>query len=125
MSADGVLVLAPEARFLEAGGWAQFPKGLPARPAAQVAHILRSVPALRHDGNTFWGDDLPEFEVDDSCHLLFPMHGGHAGARLELSIVCLALAEKLGPLTLFSAGSDARMPIDQETSGEEILEFLG
>jgi len=100
---------------------------MPKRSQGEIVELLSSVPVLQHEGATFWGDDLEEFELDDPdvFDILFVVHGDNTGAHLEISAVCLALAEKLGSITLFNAGTDERIQIDAGMDGEKILGFFG
>jgi hypothetical protein len=100
---------------------------MPTRPQAEIVQILSSVAGLNRDGSTFWGDDLEEFEIEgpEVFCLRFMIHGSNFGCSLKIAAVFVALAEKMGTLTLMRACSDNRLEIVAGMNGEKILSFLG
>ena len=118
MGTSYMIALAPRSK-VDAVEWEAFPGNLPGVLTETVAQLLKSCPFLKHDGRTFWGDDLEEFELNGEKTQCIWMEV-HGDPQDEISGICQALAKALGPVTLLSSHSDDRVEVKAGMTAEEI-----
>jgi len=121
MGSPYAIAYGSESVISKLNNWNDFFQNGPEKSVELVIAVLGVCPFLKHDGSTFWGEQIDEFKIEPRG--IFFESVDIVG-REEVNKICWILARKIGTVTLIGEQFSSRFEVTPTTSDLEIRNAL-